>query len=210
MLAWDVPVYREAFARIGGCIAAAVCHDSVYTYEGRLRGQTHHGRGGARPAFVGRGVTLVGRDRIDLADQTSLYGWNFLNAGRNGHVRIGANTRVDVFSILYGQGGLSIGAGCAIAGNVTIYSQSNQYRATPGRQILDQPIRYAPVSIGDGVWIGAGAIILPGVTIGNHAVVSAGALVRSDVPARAVVAGVPARQIGTRPGDLGAQGDRAV
>ncbi len=54
-----------------------------------------------------------------------------------------------------------------------------------------------PIHIGEGVWIGARAIVLPGVTIGAGAVVAAGALVTKDVPADTLVAGVPAKQIRT-------------
>ena len=56
-----------------------------------------------------------------------------------------------------------------------------------------------PIKIGRGVWIGANAIVLGGVTIGEQAVIAAGALVIKDVPANAVVGGNPARQISTRP-----------
>ncbi len=55
----------------------------------------------------------------------------------------------------------------------------------------------APVVIGDRVWVGTRAVVLKGVTIGDGAVVAAGAVVSKDVPAGAVVAGIPARQVGT-------------
>jgi maltose O-acetyltransferase len=55
-----------------------------------------------------------------------------------------------------------------------------------------------PVHIGANVWIGGGALILPGVTVGDHAIVGAGAVVTRDVPARATVAGNPARRIERR------------
>lgn len=57
------------------------------------------------------------------------------------------------------------------------------------------PERRLPVVIGSGVWIGARAIILPGVTVGDFAVVAAGSVVTRDVPPRTVVAGNPARVI---------------
>jgi acetyltransferase-like isoleucine patch superfamily enzyme len=57
-------------------------------------------------------------------------------------------------------------------------------------------VRVAPVDIGDDVWIGRGALVLPGVTIGDGAVVAAGAVVTKDVPAGSVVAGVPAKVVG--------------
>ena len=52
-----------------------------------------------------------------------------------------------------------------------------------------------PVTNGENVWIGAGAIVLKGVNIGDSAIISAGAVVTRDVPAGAVVAGVPAREL---------------
>jgi acetyltransferase-like isoleucine patch superfamily enzyme len=54
------------------------------------------------------------------------------------------------------------------------------------------------VSVGDGVWIGAGAKILDGVTVGAHAVIGAAAVVREDVPPGAIAVGIPARVVGSR------------
>ena len=54
-----------------------------------------------------------------------------------------------------------------------------------------------PIKIGNGVWVGAGAIILPGVTIGDHSVIGAGAVVNRDIPANCVAVGNPARVIKT-------------
>ena len=54
----------------------------------------------------------------------------------------------------------------------------------------------APITIGDDVWIGGGAIVCPGVSIGNNAVIGAGSVVTKDIPANVVAAGNPARVIG--------------
>lgn len=62
-------------------------------------------------------------------------------------------------------------------------------------RIDQQGISTRSVVISDDVWVGANAVILPGVTIGTHAVVAAGAVVTKDVPPHTVVAGVPAKVI---------------
>jgi len=81
---------------------------------------------------------------------------------------------------------VSIGARCAISWDVSIMDSDFH--------VLDGP-HIKPVRIGDHVWIGARALILKGVTIGDGAVVAAGALVNSDVPPGTLVAGIPARPI---------------
>jgi acetyltransferase-like isoleucine patch superfamily enzyme len=91
-------------------------------------------------------------------------------------------------------GGLTIGNDVSIAHGVSILTTEHEY-AVPGVATRDAAVREAAVAIGDDVWIGAGARILAGVRIGDHAVVGAGAVVTRDVPARQVVAGVPARAV---------------
>jgi len=83
---------------------------------------------------------------------------------------------------------ITIGANVAIAEGVQIRDSDEHSVGTAGGYC-------APVQIGDNVWIGANALILKGVTIGPGAVVAAGAVVTRNVPARCVVAGVPARVI---------------
>lgn len=198
LLAFDLPGYRHLFSGVGGAIVAVLLRKDYFSYAGRLRALTYHQADGSRPHFVGPGVTMIGRSRIYLADGVKLYGSTFLHTGNTGYIRIGRDTHIDVKSVLYGQGGLTIGECCAIASGVIIYSQSNQYKALPGKRIIDQPIRYAPVEIGSDVWIGAGAIILPGVKIGHHAVVGAGAVVTGNVEGGEIVVGVPARVVAHR------------
>lgn len=90
------------------------------------------------------------------------------------------------------RAGLSIGDHSMIGGGVLICGVNHGFamRGVPMRQ---QPFEAAPIVIGQDVWIGMGAIILPGITIGDGAIVAAGAVVTADVPAGAVVSGVPAR-----------------
>lgn len=165
----------------------------------RVRGSILSARSWGRRVSIGRNVEIVGRKQVALGDNVTLSGNSYLNAfGERGRIEIGSGTHVDQFCVLYGQGGLKIGASCAIASGVTIYSQTNQYAADPRAKIIDQPVLYRQVVIGEDVWIGARAVILPGVSIGAHAIVAAGAVVRADVPAWTIVGGVPAVKIGVR------------
>jgi len=90
---------------------------------------------------------------------------------------------------------ITIGRYCRIAGDVWMFDSPGHPTDAEARRAglaaSDADVR--PITVGDNVWIGGRAIIHPGVTIGDHSVVSAGAVVMSDVPAHAVVAGNPAR-----------------
>ena len=94
-------------------------------------------------------------------------------------------------------GGVQIGARTLVGYRVQIISAN--HRIPDGRgQIFGAGHDKAPVKIGADVWIGANAIVLPGVTIGDGAVVAAGSVVTSDVAAFNIVGGVPARVIKQR------------
>jgi acetyltransferase-like isoleucine patch superfamily enzyme len=92
------------------------------------------------------------------------------------------------------QGGIDIGDGSLIGHNAVITTLNHDM--LPSRRADMHPAR---VVIGRGVWFGANVTVLPGVSIGDGAVVGAGAVVTKDVPAGAVVVGVPAKQVGTVP-----------
>lgn len=78
------------------------------------------------------------------------------------------------------------------------YLITANHRCAPGTWVQDQGYEAAPITIGKDVWIGCHVVVLPGVTIGDHAVVGAGAVVNRDVPAGEKWAGVPAKKIGVR------------
>jgi maltose O-acetyltransferase len=98
--------------------------------------------------------------------------------------------------VLDGREGLHIGDNVSISEGVCIFSLEHD----PNSPSFES--RGAPVTVEDYVFVGARAIVLPGVTIGTGAVVAAGAVVTRDVPQFTVVAGVPARPIGERQRDL--------
>ena len=112
-----------------------------------------------------------------------------------GEPEIGPGTWIGAFTVIDGSGGLHIGAGCDVSSGVHIYTHSSMKRCVSGREY--PKVDRAPVHIGDRVFLGANAVVMMGVTIGDEAVVAAGAVVTKNVPARTVVAGVPAKPIGT-------------
>jgi len=113
------------------------------------------------------------------------------------HIEIGDNVNINHGSELYGAGGLSIGDGSMIAYKVMVFTDSRKFRSDQPLKTIKGRIR-KPVQIGKDVWVGAGAIILPGITIGDHAIVAAGAVVTRDVDEWIIVAGNPAKNVGSR------------
>lgn len=94
------------------------------------------------------------------------------------------------------QGGVEIGERTMVGPCVTILSVNHDFqKAMQGSGSVQ---RKRPVTIGSDCWIAGGAIILPGVKVGDRSVVSAGAVVTSDVPPNSIVAGIPARHIRER------------
>lgn len=112
----------------------------------------------------------------------------YTDFGKN--ITIGKNVFFNTGCSFQDRGGITIGDGTMIGMNVTIATLNH------GLPLETRNTTYpSPVVIGENVWIGSNATILPGVTIGNNAVVAAGAVVTKDVPEDTVVAGVPAKVI---------------
>ena len=109
-----------------------------------------------------------------------------------GDVTIGDYTRIGIHCTVIGP--VCIGHHVNLAQGITVTALNHNFTDT-NRRIDEQGISTKPVVIGDDVWIGANAVILPGVTIGRHVVVAAGAVVTKDVPDSCVVAGIPAKVV---------------
>ena len=104
------------------------------------------------------------------------------------HLRIGARVSINAFVHIWALGGVTIGDDTLIASHVSITALTHDPRA----KLFSASIQSRPIVIGRNVWIGTHAVILPGVTIGDGAIIGAGAVVTRDVAPGAVVVGIPA------------------
>lgn len=109
-----------------------------------------------------------------------------------GDVIIGDHTRIGLHNTIIGP--VTIGCHVNLAQGITVTALNHNFEDSDKR-IDEQGVSTTPVTIEDDIWIGANAVILPGVTIGNHSVVAAGSVVTKNVPPHSLVAGVPAKII---------------
>jgi len=147
----------------------------------------------------GRGSKIYGTVRMDtppyrrfsLGRRSVIESFSCIN-NAVGDVIIGDYTRIGLHNTIIGP--VTIGNHVNLAQGITVTALNHNFDDTDQR-IDEQGVSTKAVTIGDDVWIGANAVILPGVTIGRHAVVAAGAVVTKDVPDYCVVGGVPAKII---------------
>lgn len=111
-----------------------------------------------------------------------------------GDIVIGDHTRIGIHNTIIGP--VAIGSHVNLAQGITVTALNHNFEDAEKR-IDEQGVSTKQVVIGDDVWIGANVVVLPGVTIGMHCVVAAGAVVTKDVPPHSLVAGVPAKIIKT-------------
>ena len=142
------------------------------------KGESNRGITIGSGVFIGRNTILSCKNgNIDVEDGANVgFNCELFSAS---HVRIGRNSLLAAY--------------CYVIGGDHDFSD-------PGLPVLDQGRRSAGVDVGEGSWLGAGAKILDGVTIGSRGVVGAGAVVRESVPEASIAVGVPARIIGRREG----------
>jgi acetyltransferase-like isoleucine patch superfamily enzyme len=127
-----------------------------------------------------------------LEDGVLLWAWG-------GKISLGADVFLGHYAVIYGHGGVEIGADTLVSMHCRILS-SNHAVPPPGTPIRSQPDVLLPTKIGRDVWLGAGVTVLGGVTIGDGCVVGAGAVVTKDLPRNSIAVGVPARVVGQRKG----------
>jgi acetyltransferase-like isoleucine patch superfamily enzyme len=110
-----------------------------------------------------------------------------------GKIVIGKGSKITSDVILDGRAGIQIGQYSQIGFRSILITYTHRWQGT--EMILNQGMEGASIVIGDDVWIGANVIVLPGIKIGDRAIVGAGSVVTHDIPAMAIVAGNPARLI---------------
>jgi len=147
-----------------------------------------------RHATVGANATVHGWPNVEATDlvvgddfriwsvyrRTMISGW--------GRIRMGDRVFINSGVVLFSVEEVVVGDDVAIANEVYLTDTSSH--GIEGRPLVNKPVR-----IGNGSWIGARAIILPGVTIGSRVVVAAGSVVTKDVPADTLVGGNPAKPV---------------
>jgi len=124
-------------------------------------------------------------------------GRNTILSCKNGDIELGDTANIGFNCEVFSASRVRIGKGVLMAAYSYVIGGDHDF-SDPSKSVLEQPRSSAGVTVGDGVWIGAGAKILDGLSIGSGAVIGAGAVVRENVPASAIAVGIPARVVGSR------------
>ena len=147
--------------------------------------------------IIEAGVLVFHPENVEMGDGVYVGHYTILKGYYRGRMVIGDGTWIGQQCFFHSAGDLSIGRNVGIGPGVKIITSSHAEEGI-SKPILHSRIQTAPVVVEDDADLGAGSVILPGVHVGKGAQVGAGAVVASDVPPYAVVAGVPARLIRTR------------
>ena len=139
--------------------------------------------------FVADNAALIGD--VELADDVSVW-YGVVLRGDIFHIRIGARVFANFGLVALDVVPIIIGDDTQIGPNVQLLTATHPVDAELRRAKWESG---APIVIGANVWLGGGAIVLPGVTVGEDSVIGAGAVVTRDIPARVVAVGNPARVV---------------
>ena len=168
-------------------------------------------------AFQGK-LDIARTARVQLADSVSIFKNYRIEAGEGAVISLGQGVHFREGARLYAAKGakIDIKAGCYFNHDVSIvaveaitigensifgplcYLSDNDHGMVRGMPIKEQPQQTKPVSVGSDVWLGVGATLLKGSSVGDGAVVAARAVVTKPVPPLEIWGGIPAKQIGVR------------
>ena len=156
-----------------------------------------------RQLQVGRNVEIDPRAFIARGGPVSLGDESVIRAGAlllpsSGSIDIGNKTSINQYTVINGQGGVTIGDSVMVAAFVAMFAANHNFE-NPALSILEQGTSTkGGIRIEDNVWIGTHAVILDGVTIGRGSVIGAGAVVTKNVLPYSVVVGVPGKTVRSR------------
>ena len=171
--------------------------DFLSTAEIKELGFRHTGDG----VRISRRAVFLAPERMSIGRETRIDAFCVLSAGPDG-LTIGRNVQMSAHNVVVGQACVDIGDSCTVSVRCSIFSSNDDYTgAAMANPTVPDAYRLAvdaPVRITDHVIIGAGSVVLCGVTIGQSAAVGALSLVKRDVPAFAIMAGSRARLVGQR------------
>ena len=164
-----------------------------------------------RSVCISRHALLFAPDRITIGDYSRIDAFCIIAASARG-IRIGRNVHVSAYVSILGREEVDIGDFATISVRCSIFSSNDDYSGAtmtnptvPGRfrGAVDAPVLIGPHAI-----LGTAVTVLPGVRIGESASIGAGSLIKADVPALAIMAGIPARLIRMRKPEHRAMAER--
>jgi acetyltransferase-like isoleucine patch superfamily enzyme len=155
-------------------LADSVTLDDLVVLD--AKGTTNRGIEVGQGAFLGRGTILSCKD---------------------GDITLGDHANLGFHCEIFSGSSVTVGAHALFAAQVYLVGGGHEFEARDAA-VIDQPRTSRGIVLGDNVWLGTGAKVLDGVTIGKDAVVGAGAVVNTDLPDGAIAAGVPARVLRSR------------
>jgi dTDP-4-amino-4,6-dideoxy-D-glucose acyltransferase len=150
-------------------------------------------------------ASIYGAEHIAIGDHVRVDDFCVLSSGKAG-ILLGQHVHVAVYCSLIGAGRISLGDFAGLSARVSIYSSSDDYSGSaltnPTVPAEYTKVKHADVSLGRHVIVGAGSVILPGVTIANGAAIGALSLVTHACDEFAVYSGAPARRVRSRSREL--------
>ena len=181
------------FKKLAKCILIKLYHGNTFFRKGVTFGKKAYIREHTK-ILGGRYIIIGDNSRISLYSRIECY-----EGGGGGRMdpalRIGSNVSMGRDTTILCCDEINIGDNCLFGSYCTIMDLNHGFNPSLGVRYECQKIKTEPVNIGKNCWIGEKAIILPGVSIGDNAVIGAGSIVTKDIPANSIAVGNPARII---------------
>ena len=143
------------------------------------------------------GVLVFHAETITIGGGCYVGHYAIVKGYHNSRLSIAEGCWIGQHAFLHSAGGLTVEANVGIGPGVRILTSAHDINRERGRPIMQRPLDFAPVRLGEGSDIGTGAIVLPGVEIGARSQIAAGAVVTRSIPEGVVAGGVPAKVLRT-------------